>query len=59
MIQMGKYMKSAWRYPLFFLGLFLIEIGGVYYKFIAQNLTNTEYFVIAGFVIFLISLITP
>ena len=56
---MGKYMKSAWRYPLFFMGLFLIEIGGIYYKFIAQNLSNTEYFVIAGFVIFLISLITP
>ncbi|MHB1440700.1 MAG: hypothetical protein ACYCSO_06560 [Cuniculiplasma sp.] len=56
---MGKYMKSVWRYPLFFLGLFIIELGGLYYKFIASNITNTEYFVVVGFIIFLVSLITP
>ncbi len=56
---MKKYMKSSWRYPLFFLGLFLIELGGLYYKFISANVTNTEYFVITGFVVFLLSLIIP
>ncbi len=57
---MHKFMKSAWRYPLFFLGLFLIEMGGLYYKFIqGATITGTVYFVIVGFIIFLISVLTP
>ena len=58
-MKVKNYMKSKYRYPLFFLGIFLVELGGLYYKFVSANVTDTEYFVIPGFVIFLISLITP
>ncbi|MGP6220169.1 hypothetical protein [Caldiplasma sukawensis] len=56
---MAKIMKSAYRYPFFFLGLLLIEIGGLYYKFVSADVMNTAYFVIVGFVIFLLSLAIP
>lgn len=58
-MQMAKIMKSAYRYPFFFLGLLLIEIGGLYYKFVSADVMNTAYFVIVGFVIFLLSLAIP
>ncbi len=56
---MKNYMKSKYRYPLFFLGIFLVELGGLFYKFVTASVTDAEYFVIPGFIIFLISLITP
>ena len=56
---MMKLMKASLRYPLFFLGILLIEMGGLYYKFVSQNVTNTAYFVIVGFIVFLLSIVTP
>ena len=41
------------------LGIFIMELGGLFYKFVTQNVTDVEYFVIPGFLIFLISLATP
>ncbi len=56
---MVKILKSRWRYPLFFLGILIIEIGGFYYKFVSQNVTNTAYLAAVGFIIFLISIFLP
>jgi hypothetical protein len=56
---MRKILDSKYRYPLFFLGIFIMELGGLFYKFVTQNVTDVEYFVIPGFLIFLISLATP
>lgn len=56
---MIKILKSRWRYPLFFLGILIIEIGGLYYKFISANVTNTAYFAVVGCILFVLSIILP
>ena len=56
---MRKIMKPRYRYPLFFLGLFLIEIAGLSYKFLSLQVQSVEAFVIVGFVIFLFSIGMP
>jgi hypothetical protein len=58
-IAMIKILKSRWRYPLFFLGILIIEIGGLYYKFISANVTNTAYFAVVGCILFVLSIILP
>lgn len=47
------------RYPLFFLGLLIIEIGGVLYKYEGLKPLDIVPFAVAGFLIYLIALIVP
>lgn len=47
------------RYPLFFLGLIIIEIGGVLYKYEGLKPLDIVPFAVAGFLIYLIALIVP
>ena len=59
MIKMKHIMKAGYRYPFFFLGLFIIELGGLAYKFLSFTIQDVEIFAVVGFLIFLFSLITP
>ncbi|MHB1492275.1 MAG: hypothetical protein ACYCSG_04865 [Thermoplasmataceae archaeon] len=56
---MKHVMKPGYRYPLFFLGLFIIELGGLAYRFMSFSIQDVEIFAVVGFLIFLSSLITP
>ena len=47
------------RYPLFFLGLLIIEIGGVLYKFEGLKPLDMVPFAVAGFIIYLMALVVP
>lgn len=47
------------RYPLFFLGLLIIEAGGVLYKYEGLKPLDIVPFAVAGFLIYLIALIVP
>lgn len=50
---------SSVRYPLFFLGLFLIEVGGLLYHFLNLSENNLVMFAAVGFIIYFISLAAP
>ncbi|MEM0158626.1 MAG: hypothetical protein QW812_03850 [Thermoplasmataceae archaeon] len=54
---------SRLRYPLFFGGLFLIEIGGLLFHFLSGSHSFSVYdvvpFAVVGFVIYLASLFVP
>ncbi|MHB8360713.1 MAG: hypothetical protein ACYDAO_00840 [Thermoplasmataceae archaeon] len=56
---MKHIMKASYRYPLFFLGLFIIELGGLGYRFLSLTIPNVEAMAAVGFIIFLSSLIIP
>lgn len=47
------------RYPLFFLGLFVIEIGGILYKFEHLKPIDIVPFAVVGFLIYLTALAVP
>ncbi len=50
---------SSVRYPLFFLGLFIIEIGGLLYHFYSIPLNELVSFAVIGFVVYFISIAAP
>ncbi|WP_393971774.1 hypothetical protein OXIME_000357 [Oxyplasma meridianum] len=52
---MKHVLKSRYRYPLFALGLFLIELGGLLLYFLKIPMYGVEIFAIIGFIIFLSS----
>jgi hypothetical protein len=54
---MLKILPSRYRYPLFFLGIFLIEIAGVLYKVIDLGMTPVIGMVIVGFILFASSIL--
>lgn len=61
MIKTANY--SRLRYPLFFGGLFLIEIGGLLYHFLSGpkgfTVMDLVPFAVVGFLIYLASLFVP
>jgi hypothetical protein len=54
---MLKILPSRYRYPLFFLGILLMEMAGVLYKAINLGTPGTEGLIIAGFLIFAFSIL--
>lgn len=56
---MARKNLSSVRYPLFFGGLFIIEIGGLLYHFLHVSLSTLTAFAAAGFVVYLLSLVAP
>ncbi len=50
-------MPSKYRYPLFFLGIMLIDASGFLYKYLHTTLLQTEILVAIGFFMFLISIV--
>ncbi len=50
---------SNMRFPLFFFGLLIIEIGGLLYHFLNISETDVVLFATVGFIIYLISLAAP
>ena len=59
MNQMNTKDMSKIRYPLFFLGLFIIEIGGLLYKFDNLKPMDIVPFAVVGFIIYLVALAVP
>jgi hypothetical protein len=55
---MARNMSSV-RFPLFFLGLFMIEVGGLLYHFMNISENLLVMFAAIGFIIYLISLVAP
>ncbi|MDA8055814.1 MAG: hypothetical protein M0Z77_09260 [Thermoplasmatales archaeon] len=54
---MSKILPSRFRYPLFFLGILLMETAGVLYKLIDLGKTSAETMVIIGFLVFAFSIL--
>ncbi len=50
---------SSVRFPLFFLGLLVIEVGGLLYHFMNIPENFLVMFAAVGFIIYLISLVAP
>lgn len=55
---MAKNLSSV-RYPLFFLGFLIIEIGGLLYHFLHLSEDNLVIFVAVGFIVYFLSLAAP
>ncbi len=55
---MAKNLSSV-RYPLFFLGLFIIEVGGLLYHFLNISENDLVAFAAIGFIVYFISLAAP
>lgn len=47
------------RYPLFFVGLFIIEIGGLLYHFVGISENEVVAFAVIGFIIYFLSIAIP
>lgn len=54
---MLKILPSRYRYPLFFLGILIMEIAGVLYKLVHLSNAGAEALVIPGFLIFAFSIL--
>lgn len=52
-----KYLGTGLRYPLFFIGVMLMAIGGNLYKFTSFSLAGVQTMVGVGFAIFVISML--
>lgn len=52
-------LESRYRYPIFFVGLLLMEAAGFLFRYAGLGLRGTEALVVMGFVLFLLSLIMP
>lgn len=50
---------SSVRYPLFFGGLFIIEIGGLLYHFLNISVTDLTAFAAVGFIVYFLSIVVP
>lgn len=53
---MKKYLKSKYKFPIFFIGVMLIVLSGFLNKFYIINLLQTELAVAIGFVILFLSI---
>ncbi|MCL5665294.1 MAG: hypothetical protein M1315_00425 [Candidatus Thermoplasmatota archaeon] len=56
---MKSILRSRARYPMFFTGIFLIELGGLLLHFAKLSLLGTEIFAAVGFLVFLASFLIP
>ena len=56
---MKHIFKSRYRYPLFVLGIFLIELGGLVFHFLKASVVGAEILAIIGFFVFLSSFLVP
>ena len=54
---MKRLMPSKYRYPLFFLGIMIIDVSGFLYKYLHATLLQTEISVVIGFFLFLASIV--
>lgn len=52
-----KYLGTGIRYPLFFIGVMLMAIGGNLYKFTSFPLHGLQAMIGIGFAIFVISMV--
>lgn len=52
-----KYLGTGIRYPLFFIGVMMMALGGNAYKFTSFPVKGVEAIVSVGFAIFVISMI--
>lgn len=52
-----KYLGTSLRYPLFFLGVMIMAIGGNAYKFTSFPVRGVEAIVGIGFALFVLSMI--
>lgn len=50
---------SSVRYPLFFVGLFIIEIGGLLYHFLGISENAVVAFAVVGFIVYFLSIAIP
>lgn len=50
---------SSVRYPLFFVGLFIIEIGGLLYHFLNIPLNDVVVFAAVGFIVYFLAIVVP
>lgn len=50
---------SSVRFPLFFLGLLIIEVGGLLYHFLNISETSLALFAAIGFIVYLSSIAVP
>jgi hypothetical protein len=50
---------SSVRYPLFFVGLFIIEIGGLLYHFLKIPVNELVVFAAVGFIVYFLSIAAP
>ena len=55
---MARILPSRFRYPLFFLGLFIMELSGFLFKFLNLALSGVEVMIVAGFLIFAFSILS-
>lgn len=54
---MLKILASRYRYPLFFLGILIMEVAGLLYKLVNLGTGGTEGLVIVGFITFAFSIL--
>ncbi len=54
---MLKILPGRFRYPLFFLGILLMEIAGILYKAVDLGEARTAGIVVAGFLLFAASIL--
>ena len=54
---MMKILPTRYRYPLFFLGILMMEIAGVLFKVTDIGKTGIEGIVVVGFLVFAFSII--
>ncbi len=59
MKKLKSILRSRARYPMFFTGIFLIELGGLLLHFAKLSLLGTEIFAAVGFLVFLASFLIP
>lgn len=57
MINMKRYIKSPYKFPIFFLGVMTILACGFLNKLAIINLYNTEILVAIGFIVLLMSVV--
>ncbi len=51
-----KYLKTKYKFPIFFIGVMTIVLSGFLNKFYIINLAQTEAFVAIGFIILFLSI---
>lgn len=56
---MARRNLSSVRYPLFFGGLFIIEVGGLLYHFLNVSLGILTAFAAVGFIVYFLSIVVP
>jgi len=54
---MAKILPSRYKYPFFFLGLFVMELSGLFFKFLNLALGGVEVMIVVGFLLFAFSIL--